>query len=160
MVFEAELIGLILMGHLLSESDEVMFLAAILADNQAAIQVSEYPKAKSGHLPKSKAGVVFQLCSGHIVLNKHLHQLNKSNTPSCLQCEPGLLETVHHFLFDCTHYDRERHKLRMVLGRKAHSTSYLFARKEGLKELLGYVAATGHFKRLSGEGAIEFCDTG
>lgn len=48
----------------------------------------------------------------------------------------------------------------MVLGRKAHSTSYLLAHKEGLKELLDYVAATGHFKRPSGEGVIEFCDTG
>ena len=48
-VFEAKLVGLILAGHLLSESDEVTFPAAILADNQAAIQASEYPKAKSGH---------------------------------------------------------------------------------------------------------------
>ena len=48
-VFEAELIGLILAGHLLSESDEVTFPAAILADNQAAIQASKYPKAKSRH---------------------------------------------------------------------------------------------------------------
>ena len=28
------------------------------------------------------------------------------------------------------------------------------------QELLGYVAATGRFKRLSGEGAAEFRDTG
>ena len=114
----------------------------------------------TSHLPKSKAGVVFQLRSGHIALNKHLHRLNKSDTPSCLQCEAGPPETVHHFLFDCTRYDRERHKLRIALGRKAHSTSHLLAHKEGLKELLGFVAATGRFKRLSGEGAIEFRDTG
>ena len=278
-VFEAEIVGLILAGHLLSESDKVTFPAVILADNQAAIQASEYPKAKSGHylclrfrnllrkvtrenkiarqditlqwvaghreiegneaadraaksaaldatatspsnllppclrkklpigisaarqknreevlklwatqwktskrfthisridpsapskkflsltshLPKSKAGVIFQLRSGHIALNKHLHRLNKSDTQSCLQCEAGPPETVHHYLFDCTRYDRERHKLRMALGRKAHSTSYLLAHKEGLKELLGYVAATGRFKRLSGEGVVEFRDTG
>ena len=47
-VFKAELVGLILAAHLLSVSG-VTFPAAILADNQAAIQASEYPTVKSGH---------------------------------------------------------------------------------------------------------------
>ena len=278
-VFEAELVGLILAAYLLSESEDATYPAVILADNQAAIQASEYPAARSGHylclrfrsllrkvirenkitrqdimlqwiaghkevegneaadqaakvaakdakatspkdllppclrkslpigisaarqkykeevlaiwdkqwksskryahlsridpsapskkflsitshLPKSKAGIVYQLRSGHVALNKHLHRINKSDTPSCLQCEAGPPETVHHFLFDCPRYDRERHRLRNSLGRRALSTSHLLAHKEGLKELMKYVAETGRFKRISGEGPIEFRDTG
>ena len=278
-VFEAELVGLILAAHLLSESREATYPAVILADNQAAIQASEYPAARSGHylclrfrtllrkvirenkitrqditlqwvaghkdvegneaadqaaklaakgttssspkdllppclrktlpigisaarqknkeeihalwdkqwrtskrfahlssidssapskrfltvtshLPKSTAGIIYQLRSGHIALNKHLHRINRSAMPACLQCEARPPESVHHFLFDCSRYDRERHKMRITLGRRAYSTSYLLAHKEGLKELLQYIAATGRFKWISGEGAIEFRDTG
>jgi len=48
-VFEAEVVGLILAAHLLTTSHEVTFPAVILIDNQAAIQASEHPAAKSGH---------------------------------------------------------------------------------------------------------------
>ena len=278
-VFEAELVGLILAAHLLRTSEEVSFPATILADNQAAIQASERPAAKSGHylclsfrsllrkthrengttrkditlqwiaghhdvegnevadqaakraalnpratsprrllpeplherlpvgisaakqryreevlalwakqwktskryshlsridssapskrflkianhLPKSQTGILFQLRSGHVALNKHLHRLNCSDTPSCLQCEARPLETVHHFLFECPRYDRERHKLRNKLGRDALDTSYLLADKKGTKELLRYIAETGRIGRPSGEGPIEFHDAG
>ena len=75
-----------------------------------------------GYLPKSQAGTMYQLCSGHIALNQHLHRINKSDTPQCLQCEAGTLETAHHLLFECARYDREQHILRNKLGREALST--------------------------------------
>ena len=48
-VFEAEMVGLILAAHLLATSHESTLPATILVDNQAAIQASEHPTAKSGH---------------------------------------------------------------------------------------------------------------
>ena len=76
-------------------------------------------------LPKSQAGTMYQLHLGHIALNQHLHCINKSDTPLCLQCKVGTPETAHHLLFECTCYDREWHILRNKLGREALSTSYL-----------------------------------
>ena len=67
---------------------------------------------------------------------------------------------MHHFLFECPRYDRERHKLRNKLGCDALDTSYLLADKVGIKELLRYIAETGRIGRLSGEGPIEFRDAG
>ena len=43
----------------------------------------KYLKA-TGFMPKSRSGVLFQLRTGHIVLNKHLHRINKSDSPNCL----------------------------------------------------------------------------
>ena len=114
----------------------------------------------ANHLRKSETGTLYQLRSGHVALNKHLHCLNCSNTPSCLQCEARPPETVHHFLFECPRYDRERHKLRNKLGRRALDTSYLLVDKKGMRELLRYIAETGRIGRPSGEGPIEFRDAG
>ncbi|KIM57741.1 hypothetical protein SCLCIDRAFT_129703, partial [Scleroderma citrinum Foug A] len=74
-------------------------------------------------LPKSKAGTMYQLHSGHIVLNQHLHHINRSNRPLCIQCEANKPETVHHMLFECEWYNSECHILRNKLGREALSMS-------------------------------------
>ena len=40
----------------------------------------------TGFLSKSHSGVLFQLCSGHIALNKHLYRIKRSDTPMlCLK---------------------------------------------------------------------------
>ena len=271
MVFEAEMVGLILAAHFLSTSHETSLPATILVDNQAAIQAGERPTAKSGHylclyfrnilrkvlstnnatrkdimvqwiaghrdvegnkatdaeakraaldknttsllpdlpkclctklpigtsavkqkhraklmalwkcqwsrskrfthlscidlsapsknfmraigyLPKSQAGTMYQLHSGHIALNKHLHRINSSDTPLCLQCEANIPETVHHLLFKCTCYSRECHILRNKLGREALSTSHLLVDKDGIRETLKFVRAMNRLWNLSGEG--------
>jgi len=105
-----------------------------------------------GNLPKFKAGMMYQMRSGHIALNKHLHRINRSDTPLCLQCNQGTQETVHHMLFECTRYDRERHVLRNKLGRDAISTPCLLANKDGMRETLRFIEATGRLKTTSGEG--------
>jgi len=107
-----------------------------------------------GYLSKSKAGAMYQMRSGHIALNKHLHRIGRSDTPSCLQCNSGAQETVHHMLYECTRYNRERHVLRNKLGRDALSTPYLLANKDGMQETLKFVEATGRLIALSGEGLI------
>ena len=49
MVFEAELVGMILAAHLLATIDDLPFLASVFVDNQAAILVGERPTSKPGH---------------------------------------------------------------------------------------------------------------
>ncbi|KIM58238.1 hypothetical protein SCLCIDRAFT_128639 [Scleroderma citrinum Foug A] len=107
-----------------------------------------------GYLPKSQAGTMYQLHSGHITLNKHLHHINSSDTPLCLQCEVDVPEMVHHLLFECTLMTRLRSIVmtRNKLGREALSTSYLLADKDGMRETLKFVHATNRLRNLSGEG--------
>ena len=95
---------------------------------------------------------MYQLRSGHIALNKHLHRINSSDTPLCLQCKTNVPETVHHLLFECTRYSREHHILRNNLGREALSTSHLLADKDGIRETLKFIRATNRLRNLSGEG--------
>ena len=105
-----------------------------------------------GYLPKTQAGTMYQLHLGHITLNKHLHCINRCNTPLCLQCEVDVLETIHHLLFKCTRYNRECHILRNKLGREALSTSYLLADKDGMRETLKFVTTMDRMQITSSEG--------
>ena len=110
----------------------------------------KYLKA-TGFLPKSRSGVLFQLRSGHIALNKHLYRIKCSDTPNCLQCDKEMPESVHHFLFDCPRYERERHILRCRLSRAAASTADLLGSGEAVTETLKFVRETGRFAQKRGE---------
>ena len=129
-----------------SKSKRYSHLARI--DNSAPSK--KYLKA-TGFLPKSRSGVLFQLRSGHIALNKHLYRIKCSNTPNCLQCDKETPESVHHFLFDCPRYERERHILRCRLGRAAVSTADLLGSAEAVTDTLKFVKETGRFAQKQGE---------
>ena len=95
---------------------------------------------------KKHAAIYAQLRMGHVPLNKHLYRIKKSDTPICLQCEDNKPENVHHFLFECRKYDRERHILRIKLGRRALSIRNLLASRQAQKPLFKYINET---KRLA-----------
>ncbi|OJA10067.1 hypothetical protein AZE42_10561 [Rhizopogon vesiculosus] len=73
--------------------------------------------------PKRLTSLYMSLRMGHALLNKHLHRIGKTESPHCQRTE----ETVHHFLFTCPFYQRERHILVNALGRKASSPSHIFS---------------------------------
>jgi len=113
-----------------------------------ALDPSQMPNSflrLTGHLKKKHTSIYIQLRTGHIPLNKHLHRIKKSTTPECLQCGDNQIETVHHYLFDCPRYNRERHVLRQKLGRSTSSTSYLLSEKAAQQALFRYIDNT---KRL------------
>ena len=83
-----------------------------------------------------------QLHTGHAPLNKHLHQIKKSATPNCLQCEGEQAETVHHYLFDCTRYNREHHILGLKLSHNALSMYHLLSNKSAQQALFCYIDST------------------
>lgn len=69
----------------------------------------------------------------------------------CLQCGEVALEDVHHFLFQCPRYDRERHVMRNALGRDATSLSYLLSNQKAQSQLIKYVATTKRLQNTFGE---------
>lgn len=101
----------------------------------------------AGSLCKKQTGLYIQMRTNHIPLNQHLHRIKRSDTPLCLQCGEVTPENVHHFLFQCPRYERERHRLFLTLGRQATSISYLLTNTNAQVHLLKYVNAT---KRMTG----------
>ena len=99
---------------------------------------------------KRLTGLLLSLRTRHVPLNLHLHRLGKSDSPRCSYC-PMIDETVHHFLFDCSQYQRERHVLACALGRQATSLPHLLAEAEATPHLARYVNATRRFKSTLGE---------
>lgn len=67
-----------------------------------------------------------------------------------MQCPLGVPETVHHFLFDCPRYERERFILRSKIGRAATSTVDLLG-LEVVDETLNFVRATGRLTIKQGK---------
>ncbi|KAH7903595.1 hypothetical protein BJ138DRAFT_1020376, partial [Hygrophoropsis aurantiaca] len=91
----------------------------------------------AGPYPKHFSSLLIQLHTAHLPLNKHLHQITMSDTPHCPIC-PGIEESIHHFLFDCPQYVRERHTLHTMLGHNVLSLSYMLSQKEDYLNLPVY----------------------
>ena len=98
-------------------------------------------------LPRTKASLMLQLRTGHIALNKHLHCIGKSDTPTCPAC--GLEEeTVRHFLVTCPAREGLRGEMRKELGRDAGSMQKLLADPETAPMVLRYVRSTGRLNKV------------
>ena len=96
----------------------------------------------TGHLRKKHTAIYVQLHTGHALLNKHLNCIKKSDTASCLQCADDQTETIHHYMFDCPRYNRERHILQQKLGHNTHSTAYLLSDKTTQQALFRFIDST------------------
>ncbi|KIN94669.1 hypothetical protein M404DRAFT_83027, partial [Pisolithus tinctorius Marx 270] len=93
-------------------------------------------------LPKKQTSLLIQLRTGHVPLNSHLHRFKRSDSPACTQCKGNYLENVHHYLFQCTRYNRERHVLQNALGRDATSKAFLLSNAKARPHLLKFIATT------------------
>ncbi|KAG2072419.1 hypothetical protein BDR04DRAFT_1096675 [Suillus decipiens] len=115
------------------------------------------PTAPSKHfanmidrLPRRHSLLLFQLRTGHTPLNKHLHRIAKSPTAVCQQCNEGN-ESVHHFLFTCSTYTRQRNTLRSELGVKAQHMQHILNDPKCLKSLFKFIASTRRFTSSFGD---------
>lgn len=93
-------------------------------------------------LPHHQASFIFQLCTGHVPLNNHLHQIKKAPSPMCPHCLEKC-ETIVHYLLFCPAYTRCWMKLNNKLKQKARDLSTLLADPYGIKPLLIYAHAAG-----------------
>ncbi|KAG2141960.1 hypothetical protein DEU56DRAFT_885230 [Suillus clintonianus] len=103
------------------------------------------------NLQKRQTSIYTQLRTHHLPLNRHLHRLGKSKSPHCPLC-PNIDETVHHYLFDCPQYVRERHFLANSLRRQATSISYILTSEK----LLNRSCATSTPREDSSQRLVRF----
>lgn len=94
-------------------------------------------------LPRVHTTVLFQLRTGHIALNSHLHRIQKKDSPDCERCAHR--ETVHHYILQCRRYDRQRRILERTVGHTNMSLASLLTTRKLLPALMQYVNDT---KRL------------
>ena len=104
-----------------------------------------------GGLKKRQAGLYTQLRTGHAPLNKHLHRFHRSDSPNCLQCSDTTPETVHHLLFVCPRYDRERFIMEREIGRKVYHMAHLLSSTSARVHLLRYINETKRLAPTFGE---------
>ena len=58
---------------------------------------------------RPRAQILAQLCTGMVRLNEYLYKIGVAETDRCT-CGQAT-ESVKHFLFQCTQWDRQRHQL-------------------------------------------------
>ena len=101
-------------------------------------------------LTQKQAATLMQLRSGHIALNKHLHQIQHSASPICPNCDEDAIESVQHFLLTCTGYQQEHFVFHQKLQHWSLNISYLLSNPKATIPLLKYIHTTGtHLKILT-----------
>jgi hypothetical protein len=103
----------------------------------------------ANHLPRSLAVLLLQLHTGHIPLAKHLHRINKADSPICPCCRQAD-ETVVHYLLCCSAHHDARQELSRKGGRPATVLSKLLGSPELYPPLFQFVARTGRFHNVHG----------
>ena len=89
-------------------------------------------------LPRHKASLLFQLRSGHVPLQAHLHRIKRAESPMCAHC-PGSRETVHHFVLLCPAFAEQRLELVQQGGRDARVLAKLLSSTKLVPLLLQFV---------------------
>jgi hypothetical protein len=99
-----------------------------------------------------QTSILTQLCTGHTLINKHLHKIQKNDLPNCphATCN-GMTEGVHHLLFTCPHYTHKRYLLTQKIGKKALSSATLLADKDTIPHTFEYLNKTGRFRHIYGD---------
>ena len=101
-------------------------------------------------LSKNRASLITQLRTGHVGLNRHLHKMNRSDTPHCPNC-PGIEETVLHYVIQCPAYDHLRGEMRRLGNREARCVNTLLGKPKNFPLLLRYVDGTERLKETFGD---------
>ena len=101
-------------------------------------------------LSRSQASLLFQLCTSHISLNKHLFHIKWAASLACPNCNDGSSESIQHFLFECGKYWWERHKLQRTLRWQATNLAYLLTNTAATLPLLKYIHLARHLKQTFG----------
>jgi hypothetical protein len=105
--------------------------------------------ALAGKLPRSLAVLLLQLRTGHIPLAKHLHLINKAESPICPCCRQAD-ETVAHYLLHCSAHREARRELVSEGGREATIITKLLGSVKLYPLLFRYIAHTGRFHNVHG----------
>lgn len=103
-------------------------------------------------LSRRQAAVIFQLRTGHIPLNSHLHRISRAPARTCPACGAAP-ETVHHFLLLCPAFANARARFLTGMGRRSRDLSALLGTPAAFRPLLMYVGATRRLAHTFGNVA-------
>ena len=92
-------------------------------------------------MPRKQVSLLTQLHTGHIPLAKHLHCINRNDSPLCPICYLSS-ESVTHFILHCPTHRNARQKLQQDTGGRTIDITKLFSTKEQLPTLFTYIAET------------------
>lgn len=99
-------------------------------------------------LPRHQASKLIQLRTGHIPLNTYLQKRKLIDTDRCTKCQGGRRKTLHHFLFECPAFQRQRSTMDRIHKLAKHNLKLILANKKLTKALLQYIDSTGQFPNL------------
>jgi RNase H len=102
------------------------------------------------NMPCRHASLLVQLRTGHVALNKYLHKIGKADSPICPQCR-RTQESVHHYLFRCPAFSKQRKKLEKRLKRGANSIKTLLGGHKAMKHLFRYIHNTKWLEKSHGD---------
>lgn len=105
-------------------------------------------------LSRGQASLLFQLRTGHVPLNKHLHRIGAVDSPKCNACR-GAEETVIHYLLKCPALTRHRQTMNKELGLGARTLGTLLNNEKALPYLFDFVGATGRFRETFGKTGMD-----
>lgn len=95
-------------------------------------------------LSRAQASLLFQLRTGHVPLNKHLHRIKRSDSPTCPLCHEED-ETGLHFLLECPSLGKHRYHLSRAGAIVCRSVPLLLSRAKSLFYLFNCITATERF---------------
>ncbi|PPR07917.1 hypothetical protein CVT24_000885 [Panaeolus cyanescens] len=98
-------------------------------------------------LDRHKASLLVKIRTKHIPLNDYLYKRKVIQTNVCQQCQRGARESLSHFLFDCTKYDRIRNEMWTKIGNRTDTLEVLLSSQEKTSAMIEYVDKTGRFPR-------------
>ncbi|KAI0714108.1 hypothetical protein C8Q72DRAFT_790234 [Fomitopsis betulina] len=105
-------------------------------------------------LPRHQASILIQLCTEHVLLQKYLHRIKKTDSPICEQC--GLApEMVYHYLCKCPAYEEQREKLDGDAGKAAMQLRTLLNTPRMMKHLFRYIHSTRWFHATYSDLALK-----
>lgn len=95
-------------------------------------------------IPRRQASVLTQLRTGHVPLAKHLHRINRCDSPICPACLSSS-ESVAHLIIHCSAFHNARQTLRRNTGGRSIDIAQILTTKKFLPALFNFLAET---KRL------------
>ena len=117
---------------------------------------SKYLKLIDNMLRK-QVSLLTQLRTSHIPLAKHLHHINRNDSPLCPLCHSSS-KSVTHFILHCPAHHNARQKLQQDTGGRTIDITKLFSTKEQLPTLFTYITETKRWTtHLANPGVDNTC---
>jgi len=101
-------------------------------------------------LPRKHTSIITQIVTGHMPLAKHLHRINKADSPICPCCHEHE-ETVAHFVLHCPTNRTARAALFEGTPHADRNLPQLLATEEARARLLNFIAHTTRLRSVFGD---------